>query len=399
MVYRRNFIQAFSAMPVIGSMFAARAYASADKGRDYFKELGVPTVINACGHYTRFTASLMPREVMHAMEYASTRYVRLNDLQDSVGARIATMLGSESAMVTAGAASAIALGTAACMTGNNADFIHRIPETSGMKDEVVILRSHRNSYDHEIRASGAKLVEVDTAAEVEKAIGAKTAMLAFFNLREPFGPVKAAEFAEIAKRHATPSLIDAAADVPPLENLSRFNKLGYDLVCISGGKAICGPQSAGLLMGRRDLIEAAKLNTSPYSASIHRGMKVNKEEILGMLVALESFLKRDHDAEWKEWERRAAVISAAVKPIAGVSSEMWVPPIASHMPHVKVRWDSARIARSVKDVVAELSQGDPPIEVNPDSHDELIMAVFTLKPGEDKIVGARLRSILKSAGS
>jgi L-seryl-tRNA(Ser) seleniumtransferase len=336
---------------------------------------------------------------MRAMDYASTRYVRLNDLQDAVGARIATMLGSESAMVTAGAASAIALGTAACMTGNNTDFIHRIPETSNMKDEVVILKSHRNSYDHEIRASGAKLVEVDTSAEIEKAIGPKTAMLAFFNLREPFGPVKAAEFAEIAKRHAIPSLIDAAADVPPLENLSKFNKLGYDLVCISGGKAICGPQSAGLLMGRRDLIEAAKLNTSPYSASIHRGMKVNKEEILGTLVALEAFLKRDHESEWKEWERRAAVISAAVKPIAGVSSEMWVPPIASHMPHVKVRWDATRIARSVKDVVADLSHGDPPIEVNPDSHDELIMAVFTLKSGEDKIVGARLRAILKSASS
>jgi L-seryl-tRNA(Ser) seleniumtransferase len=152
-------------------------------------------------------------------------------------------------------------------------------------------------------------------------------------------------------------------------------------------------------MGRRDLIEAAKLNTSPYSASIHRGMKVNKEEILGTLVALEAFLKRDHESEWKEWERRAAVISAAVKPIAGVSSEMWVPPIASHMPHVKVRWDATRIARSVKDVVADLSHGDPPIEVNPDSHDELIMAVFTLKSGEDKIVGARLRAILKSASS
>jgi L-seryl-tRNA(Ser) seleniumtransferase len=169
--------------------------------------------------------------------------------------------------------------------------------------------------------------------------------------------------------------------------------------CISGGKAICGPQSAGLLIGRRDLIEAAKLNASPNSASIHRGMKVNKEEILGMLVALELFMKRDHDAEWKEWERRVAVISAAVKPIHGVTAELWVPPIASRMPHVKVRWDSSRVSRSVADVVAELSKGDPAIEVNPDSRDELVMAVFTLKPGEDKIVAARLRAILKSAFS
>src|SRR5262249_14833025 len=155
--------------------------------------------------------------------------------------------------------------------------------------------------------------------------------------------------------------------------------LGYDLVCISGGKAICGPQSAGLLLGRRDLIEAAKLNCSPYSASIHRAMKVNKEEILGMLVALEAFMKRDHDAEWKEWEHRVGVIVAAVKTIPGVTAELWVPPIASHMPHIKVRWEASRISKSVKDVVAELSKGDPPIEVNPDSHDEVIMATFTLK--------------------
>jgi L-seryl-tRNA(Ser) seleniumtransferase len=397
MLYRRSFVRAASAVPLMSSMFAKRAYGSSDKARDYFKELGVPTIINACGHYTRFTASLMPREVMQAMDYASTRYVRLNDLQDAVGARIATMLGADSAMVTAGAASAIALGTSACMTGKDPDFIHRIPETSGMKDEVVILKSHRNSYDHEIRANGAKLIEVEDAAGIERAIGPKTATLAFFNLREPFGPVKAEEFAAIAKRRSVPSLIDAAADVPPLENLSRFNKLGYDLVCISGGKAICGPQSAGLLLGRRELIDAAKLNCSPYSGSIHRGMKVNKEEILGMLVALELFMKRDHDAEWKEWERRVGVIAAAIKPIPGVSAELWVPPIASHMPHIKVRWDASRISKSVTDVVAELSKGDPPIEVNPDSHDELIMATFTLKAGEDKIVGARLRSILKSA--
>jgi L-seryl-tRNA(Ser) seleniumtransferase len=302
-------------------------------------------------------------------------------------------------MITAGAASAISLGTAACMTGNNPEFIHKIPDTTGMKDEVVIPKGHRNSYDHAIRASGAKLIEAATVEELERAIGPKTAMLAFFNLREPFGQIRAGEFVQVAQRRRVPALIDAAADVPPLENLFKFSKLGYDLVCISGGKAIAGPQSAGLLLGRRHLIEAAKLNTSPYSASIHRGMKVNKEEMLGMLVALESFLKKDHAADAKEWERRVDVIAKAVKTVKGVDAELWVPPIASHMPHVKVRWDRKDIARSVKDVMAELSAGDPPIEVNPDSAEELILAVFTLKPGEDKIVGARLRSILKSARS
>jgi D-glucosaminate-6-phosphate ammonia-lyase len=395
---RRSFLQTLSTMPLIGA-FSSRSYASVEKGRDYFKELGVRTVINACGNYTKVTASLMPREVMRAMDYASTRYVRLNDLQDAVGARIAGLVGSEAAMVSSGAASAISLGTAACITGNNADFIRRIPDTSGMKDEVVIPKGHRNNYDHAIRASGGKLVEVATADELERAIGPRTAMLAFFNLREPVGAIKAAEFAEISRRRGVPVLIDAAADVPPVENLSRFIKLGYDLVCISGGKAICGPQSAGLLLGRRDLIEAAKLNTSPNSGSIHRGMKVNKEEILGMLIALESFLKKDHAAEWKEWERRVAVIVGVVNTLEGVSAELWVPPIASHMPHVKVRWDRKSVSRSVKDIRTELSEGDPPIEANPDSEEELILAVFTLKPGEDKIVAARLRAILKGASS
>jgi L-seryl-tRNA(Ser) seleniumtransferase len=386
-------------MPLIGSVISSRAEAAVEKGRDYFKELGVRPIINACGNYTRFTASIMPKEVLHAMDYASTRYVRLNDLQDAAGARIATLLGSESAMVSAGAASAIALGTAACIAGKDPELMKRIPDTAGMKAEVILPKAHRNGYDHAIRVSGGRLVEAETIGDVERAIGPNTAMLAFYNLHEPAGPIKADEFASVAKRRGIPALIDAAADVPPLENLTRFTKLGYDLVCFSGGKAICGPQSAGLLLGRRDLIEAAKLNTSPNSGSIHRGMKVSKEEILGMLVALELFLKRDHAADWKEWEHRVSVIAAAVQTVDGVKAELWVPPIASHMPHAKVRWDQSRISRSVKDVIAELSAGDPPIEVNPDSKDELILGVWTLKPGEDRIVGNRIRAILKSARS
>lgn len=397
MANRRNFLQTLSTIPFSGTAFAARRDATAEKGRDYFAELGVRPIINACGNYTRFTASLMPKEVMQAMEYASTRFVRLNDLQDAVGARIASIAGSEAAMVSAGAASAISLGTAACITGNNPDFIHRLPDTSGMKHEVILQKAHRNSYDHAIRASGAKLVEVETMEDLERAIGPATAMLAFFNLHEPAGQVQAAEFASISQRRGIPALVDAAADIPPIENLSRFTKLGFDLVCISGGKAICGPQSAGLLLGRRDLIEAAKLNTSPYSASIHRGMKVNKEEILGMLVALESYLKRDHAADSKEWERRVSVISDAVRNLDGVSAGLWIPPIASHLPHVKVRWDQTKIGLTVQNAMSQLREGEPSIEANPDSKDELILAVWTLKPGEEKIVANRLRTILKNS--
>jgi len=390
---RRRFLKTVSVMSLLQPAQAARPAAP----RDYFKELGVRPIINACGNYTRYSASLMPKEVLEAMEYASKRYVRLNDLQDAVGARIAALAGSESAMVTAGAASAISLGTTACMTGKNPDFIHRIPDTTGMKSSVILPKGHRNSYDHAVRACGAKLVEVETIDELDNAVNADTAMLAFYNLHEPAGRITSAELAAAGKRHGIPSLIDAAADIPPIENLTRFTKMGFDLVCISGGKAINGPQSAGMLLGRRDLIEAAKLNTSPYSASIHRGMKVNKEEILGMLVALETFLKRDHAADHKEWLRRVDVIAAKVKQVPGVSAELWIPPIASHMPHVKVRWQEASVRRTVKEAIEDLRAEDPPIEVNLDSKEELILAVWTLQSGEEKILANRLHAILKRA--
>jgi uncharacterized pyridoxal phosphate-dependent enzyme len=399
MANRRRFLRDLSTMPLIGAVFSTPGYAASESGRDYFKELGVKPIINACGNYTRFTASLMPREVMQAMKYASTRYVRLNDLQNAVGARIAEITGAEAAMVSAGAASSIALGAAACIAGNNPDFIHRLPETSGMKAEVIIQKAHRNSYDHAIRSSGGQLVIVETAEQLEAAIGPNTAMMAFFNLLEPAGQIKAPEFAAIAKRRGIPALVDAAADIPPVENLSRFTKLGFELVCISGGKAISGPQSAGMLLGRRDLIEAAKLNTSPYSDSIHRGMKVNKEEILGMLVALEVYLKRDHEADSIEWERRVAVISEAVRGVPGITAETWIPPIASHLPHVKIHWDQAVIPCTVEGAMSQLRDGDPSIEAHPDSKDELILAVWTLKPGEEKVVANRLRAILKRARS
>lgn len=397
MANRRRFLKTLSTVPLMSSATAAPRDSANATTRDYFKELGVRQIINACGNYTRFTASLMPREVLQAMEYASARYVRLPDLQDAIGAKVASMVGAESAMITSGAAAAITIGTAACITGTNPDFVHRLPDTAGMKNEVVIQKAHRNHYDHAIRATGAKLVDVETAQELEQAIGPNTAMLAFYNLREPFGQIKADEFAQLAKRRGVPTLIDAAADIPPLSNLSHFTKLGFDLVCLSGGKIISGPQSSGFLIGRRDLIEAGKLNTSPFSDSLCRGMKVNKEEMLGLLVALEIYLKRDHAADEKEWQHRVGVITEALRKVPGVVADLWVPPIASHLPHVKVSWDPAKINLTMKEAMAQLRDGDPPIEANPDSQEQLILAVWTLKRGEDATLAMRLRAILKHA--
>jgi L-seryl-tRNA(Ser) seleniumtransferase len=393
---RRSFLQTAAGLPLIGSLISSVAAARTPK-RDYFRELGVRTFINAAGTYTVLTASLMPPEVKEAWEYASRKYCSLIELHDAVGRRIAELIGCEAAMVTAGAASALTLGTAACITGTNPDFIRRLPDTTGMKNEVIIQKSHRFGYDHAVRNCGVRLIEVETVEELERAINERTAMMLFLNANEPVGKIKAAEFAQLGRKHNIPTFNDCAADVPPVENLSKYLKMGFDLVTFSGGKGLRGPQSAGLLLGRKDLIEAARLNASPYADTIGRGMKVNKEEILAMMVAVESYLKRDHAADWREWERRVKLIADYVSSVPGVTTEVWVPEIANHVPHLRIRWDPQRVKISVPEVVKRLREGEPSIEVVPGSRDQLVVGVWMMEPGEDRIVGRRIREILRSA--
>ena len=398
MANRRRFLQSLSSLPLVGGAFGASHKVAVPAGRDFFKELGVRPFINAAGTYTVLTASLMPREVMAAMDYGSRVYVRLEELQDAVGARIASLLGSEAAMVTSGAAGALTCGTAGCITGTNRDFVLRIPELTGMKSEVLIQKSHRYGYDHAVRACGVKMVEVETAADVDRAAGQKSAMMLFFNANDPVGQIHADEWVALGKKHGIPTFNDASADVPPVENLTRYNKMGFDLVTFSGGKGLCGPQSAGILMGRKDLIEAARLNTSPHSDSIARGMKVNKEEMLGMLVAIELYLKRDHAADAKEWERRVKLISDSVASVPTLTTEVEIPPIANHVPHLKIRWDQSRVKIAPPEVMKQLRDGEPSIEANPGTNQhELVIGVWMMQPGDAEIVARRLRAVLKSA--
>ena len=394
---RRSFLHGISSLPALSALgLAGRASASVPK-RDYFKELGVRPFINAAGTYTTLTASLMQPEVVEAMQYASKMFVHLEDVQDAAGKRMAEILGSEAAMVTSGAAGALTIGTAACVAGDNPDFIHRLPDTAGMKNEVIVQKSHRYGYDHAVRNCGIKFVEVETAEELERAVGKQTAMMLFYNNNDQVGKIGAAEFVGLGKKHSVPTFTDASADVPPVENLTKFFKVGFDLVTFSGGKGICGPQSAGILAGRKDLIRAARLNTSPYSDSIGRGMKVNKEEMLGMMVALDNFAKRDHAAEWKEWEKRIGVLRDSVASVKTLTSEVFVPEIANHVPHLRMKWDAAAVGMAPADVVKQLRAGDPSIEATPGFKDELVFTVWMLQPGEAQIVARRLRSILKSA--
>src|SRR5216684_2013089 len=268
MFNRRRFLQAKLSLPLWGGWFSGRQAVAAPAPRDFFKELGVRGFINAAEPFTALTGSLMTREVAEAWDYAVPRYARLDELHDAVGRRIATMIGCEAAMVTSGAAAALTLGTAACMTGTDRNKIHRLPDTTGMKTEVIIQKSHRYGYDHAVRNCGIRYVEVETVEELERAVNERTAMMHFFNTNDPVGKIKLAEFAALAKKHGIPSLNDIAADVPPLDNLSRSIQLGYVLVTVSGGKGLRGPQSCGLLYGRSSLIKAARLNGPPNSDSI-----------------------------------------------------------------------------------------------------------------------------------
>ncbi|HUJ20982.1 MAG TPA: hypothetical protein VLX58_05630 [Bryobacteraceae bacterium] len=389
---RRRFLQGVSTLPFLSGVGRT---ATVSTRRDYFAELGVRPFINAAGTYTALTASLMAPEVMQAIDYSSKYFVHLDELHDRVGERIASLIGCEAAMVSAGAASALTLGTAACMTGTDRDFIHRLPETTGMKTEVIIQKTHRYGYDHAVRNCGIRFVEVESRDELERAINSNTAMMLFFNAATPPAPIKADEFAQLGKKHGVPTFNDAAADVPPVSHLSDYIKMGFDLVTFSGGKGIRGPQSAGLLLGRKDLIQAARLNSSPNSDSIGRGMKVNKEELLGMMCAVEAYLKKDHDAEWRDWENRVKTIADSVGPIRGVKSESFVPEIANHVPHLRITWDESQVRITPADVVKKLRDGNPSIELRPGAEQGIEVAVWMMQPGEAQIVARRIREVLK----
>jgi L-seryl-tRNA(Ser) seleniumtransferase len=396
---RRRFLETISAVPLVGGFTAAstRPAEAAGRGRrDYFRELGVRPFINAAGTYTAMTASLMPPDVMEAIRYASKHYVMLDELHDKVGQRIATLVRSEAAMVTAGAASAITLGTAGILTGKDPKKIVDLPNLAEMKSEVIFQKSHRVGYDHAIRNCGVRLVEVETRAELEQAVSDKTAMMFFYNNQNTVGQIRDEEFVELGKKHGVPTFNDAAADVPPVDNLWKYTQMGFDLVAFSGGKGIRGPQSAGLLLGRKDLIEAARLNAPPNGNTIGRGMKVNKEEMLGMLVALELFLEKDHAKERREFDKRAEVIRASAAAVPAVKAEVFVPEVANHVPHIRVSWEGADEAAAAAAVKA-MKDGEPSIGIRNEGKD-LVLGVWMMRPGEEKVVGRRLRQVLEKRG-
>jgi len=400
MVTRRALLRNLASLPLVGGLFSTGLMAGSPAPspairRDYFKELGVRTFINAAGTYTFMTGCLMHPEVIEAYNYATNQYVFLDDLQDKVGARIAELLHCEAATITSGAASAITLGTAGVLAGMDNEKVAQIPDLTGMKSEVIMQKSHRIGYAHAIRNCGVEIIYVETRKELDKAINEKTAMMWFFNGNNFVGEIQDEEWVEVAKKHGIPTFNDCAADVPPVENLWKYTKMGFDMVAFSGGKGLRGPQSGGLLLGKKKYIDAARLHAPPRGNTVGRGMKVNKEEVLGMLATVESYLARDHAADWDLWEYQIQMIHDAVADIEGVNPEIHVPKVANHVPSLKISMDSDLTEWTPDEVRKKLKEGHPSIETV-GGKESIGITTWMMDAGQERIVASRLREILLS---
>src|SRR5437867_5860271 len=346
-VNRRDFLMTTAAA---GAAASGAHAAPAPNGRSiYMEKLGLRPVINGVGTVTILGGSIMPPEVIEAMVEASRYFVPMSELHDKVAERITQLLKVPAAMVTCGAASAITCAAAACLAGGDARKVGQLPDTTGLRNEIVQQRSHRSGYEAQMLLTGAKIVWVESRQDLDRAIGERTAMMFFLNKADPDGAVKRAEWIQVGKERGVPTFNDAAADVPPPERLTSYVQEGFDLVAFSGGKGLLGPQSSGLLLGRRDLVEAARRAISP-NGGIGRGMKVGKEEMIGLVVALERYLRTDHAAERRRLEERASYLLKALSGVPGLEAEQEVPDIANHVPHVHLRWDESKLKRTSQQV-------------------------------------------------
>jgi uncharacterized pyridoxal phosphate-dependent enzyme len=392
------------------NLLASEAKPNLPKGVDYYQKLGVTPFINAAGTYTVLSASTMPPEVQAAIALASQQPVQLNELVVASGQYLAKRLRCEAALVTSGAAAALTLGTAACVSVGSQNAILNIPtDMNGLKNEVLVQKGHRYDYDHAVRNAGVRFVEVESLDDYQRAFTDRTVMAHFFNAGE--GKISREDWVRVAHQHGVPCFNDAAADVPPISNLWNYTHMGFDLVTFSGGKGLRGPQCTGLLLGRKDLIDAARQNNSPNSNTIGRGMKVAKEEIVGLVAAVDWFLDQDESAMQAEFRNRANRISDYLKALPSIQTQTFVPPVANQVPHLLITYDPARIKITATDVMQKMRQGTPRIELNPGTggapasaglpggENTVIVGVWMMQPGEDMIVARRLRKVLQNAVS
>jgi len=418
---RRSFMKMLAASPLLAQIAAQGLYVKSaaaiglDPNSNVYSRLGVKTVINCRGTWTYLSGSLQFPEAREAQAEAGRYFVNMVELHHAVGRRLAELTGAESGIITSGAAGAMAAATAACIAGNDPQKIWQLPDTTGLKHEVIMVGG-RSAFDSAIRLTGAKLVLVEKPDDIANAINSSTAMIYTTDLRE-----KLDHEAAIAKQQNVPLLLDDAAGIPPIDNIKLYAKMKLDLYTFSGGKGLRGPQCSGVLLGRKDLIEAALRNSCPYEGAVCRPMKVGKEEVIGCLTAIETWLNTDSKKLYDEWNARVDRIAKLVETVPGVQTQIYVPDDGNRYPTLRVSWDQQAWGFGITDCVQKLREGDPVIEVLGVDNPSLVSAVhegiekpkpnakelkkqnhielvsMTIQPGEEMIVGQRLRSILSSA--
>jgi len=360
-----------------------------------YKSIGVRPLINCKGTYTILSGSLMLPEVKAAMMEAANHYVPLDELMERVGRRLAQLTGAEWGMISAGA-NACQFGAAcACVAGSDPEKMALLPDTRGMKNEIITPKSHRNVYDRAFLMVGTKMITVDSPGEMEAAVNKRTAMIAVLGDQSDRGNVLFEDIVSIARKHNVPVVVDAAAERPDVPNI--YLEGGADLVIYSGGKCLRGPQSSGLMLGRKDLCQAAFLNLAPHHA-LGRPMKCGKEEIMGLLAAVDLWINgRDHEAEWQEWLKRFDHITKEVTTIPTVETEVINPRARSnYAPTLSITWDQSRVKITPAEVAKKLDEGDPRIQM-PAGRDGMRIMSYMTEPNEEIPIAKRLKEVLSAA--
>jgi L-seryl-tRNA(Ser) seleniumtransferase len=374
-------------------------------GTDVYRSIGVRPLINARGTYTIISGSTMLPEVRAAMDAAARQYVHLDELTEAIGARLAALTGAEWGLVTCGCSAALTHASSACVAGGNPDLHVRIPNLSGFpKDEAIIPKHSRNVYDAALRAVGLRVIEVETAAEFESALGPRTALI--YILAGPNAdnsPLNVKAIAPAAQTKGVPILVDAAAEILTIPNVHLQN--GATLVAYSGGKCLRGPQSAGLLLGRKDLVRAAWVHSAPHHG-FARALKVGKEEAIGMLMAVEMWVRRDHEAEWKRWNGWLEHIAQRLSTVQGVTTAVSQPNgLSNRTPSLRILWDRQRLGVSGETVSRALLDGEPRITMDPvrggvpAGQTGVSVTPYMLAPGDEKVIAERLIAVFSKPPS
>ncbi len=370
-------------------------------GPDIYRSIGLRPIVNCKGTFTIISGSQTLPEVKRAMDEASRHYIHLDELMDAVGARLAELTGAEWGIVTAGCAAALTHATAACIAGADPEKLQRLPVLTGLKNEVVVPLYSRNIYDHAVRMLGVRMVEVERLEQLEAAFNERTAMVMILAGASDQGPLGTRAVSEVARRKGVPVIVDAAAEFLTIPNVHL--QRGAHLVAYSGGKCIRGPQCAGLLLGQKDLVRAAWLHSAPHHA-FGRSLKVGKEEIMGMLAAVEAWTKRDHKAEWKQWEGWLGHIARAVEKVPGVTTEVLQPEgLSNRAPRLVIRWDGQRLGITGQELEQVLNTTEPRIILGgatghprENMASSITVMPYMMTPGDEKIAAARFERLLSS---